>query len=182
MKVEQVLLEVARTSILNKFNKSFSLNKEELLKEYEVLNEQRACFVSLNLNGRLRGCIGSLIAHKSLFDDVYENAQKAAFHDPRFKQLSQEEFKYVHIELSVLTPAVKIEYKDASDLKDKIKEGVHGVILELDGKRATYLPQVWEQIASFDDFFESLSKKAGFNESVIEKHPKIYAYTAIKIK
>ena len=89
MKVEQVLLEIARASILGRFNKSFLLNKESLLKEYEVLNQQRACFVTLNLNGRLRGCIGSLIAHRSLFDDVYENAQKAAFADPRFKPLSE---------------------------------------------------------------------------------------------
>ena len=55
-------------------------------------------------------------------------------------------------------------------------------ILELDGKKATYLPQVWEQIPTFEEFFESLSKKAGFSKSVIEDKPTIYTYTAIKIK
>ena len=79
---------------------------------------------------------------------------------------------------------VRMDKADAKikDLKAKIEVGVHGVILELDGKRATYLPQVWEQIPIFEELFESLSKKAGFTKSVIEDKPTIYTYTAIKIK
>ena len=182
MQVEQLLLQVARTSILNRFDNSFLINKSELLKKHEVLGSTRACFVTLNLNGRLRGCIGSLIAHKSLLDDVIENAQKAAFKDPRFKPLSLDEFKNIDIELSVLTPAIALEYADTKDLKSKIKPKEHGVILELGKYRATYLPQVWDQIETFEEFFTSLSIKAGLKESCLENHPKIYTYTAIKIK
>ncbi len=182
MRVEDTLLEVAKTSILNRFDNSFKIDKADLLSRHKILGSNGACFVTINLNGRLRGCIGSLVAHKNLLDDVIENAQKAAFADPRFKPLSYEEFKYCSVELSILTPAVKLEYKDTADLKAKIEAGVHGVILELDGKRATYLPQVWEQIPTFEEFFESLSKKAGFSKSVLENHPNIFTYTAIKIK
>ncbi len=182
MRVEDTLLEVAKTSILNRFDNSFKIDKADILNRYNILGSNGACFVTINLNGRLRGCIGSLVAHKNLLDDVIENAQKAAFSDPRFKPLSYEEFKYCSVELSILRPAVKLEYLDVADLKTKIEVGVHGVVLQLDGKRATYLPQVWEQIPTFEEFFESLSKKAGFSESVLEKHPNIFTYTAIKIK
>lgn len=180
--VEAILLEVARNTILSEFDDSFEINKEKLFEKYPILKENRACFVTLNLNGRLRGCIGSLVAHRNLLDDVISNTYNAAFSDLRFNRLSFNEFKSISIEISVLTPALFLEYKDKSDLKEKIKVGEHGVILELDEKRATFLPQVWEQIPNFEDFFTQLSKKAGFSDNILEKHPKIYTYTAIKIK
>ena len=180
--VEQVLLEVARNTILSEFDNSFEINKQKLLDKYPILNEQRACFVTLNLNKKLRGCIGSLVAHRSLLDDVISNAYNAAFSDLRFNRLSPFEFKNIDIEISVLTPAVKLQYENTEDLKEKIKVGEHGVILELDGKRATFLPQVWEQLPTFEQFFTQLSKKAGFAQSCLENKPTIYTYTAIKIK
>ena len=180
--VEQVLLEVARNTILSEFDSSFEINKEKLIEKYPILNEQRACFVTLNLHGKLRGCIGSLVAHRSLLDDVISNAYNAAFSDLRFNRLTALEFKNIDIEISVLTPAVKLEYENTQDLKEKIKIGEHGVILELEGKRATFLPQVWEQLSSFEQFFTQLSKKAGFSKNCLEDKPSIYTYTAIKIK
>ncbi|MGM0518047.1 MAG: AmmeMemoRadiSam system protein A [Campylobacterota bacterium] len=180
--VEQVLLEVARNSILSEFENSFSINKEMLLEKFPILKEQRACFVTLNSNGKLRGCIGSLVAHKNLLDDVISNAYNAAFSDMRFNRLTPLEFKNIDIEISVLTPAVKLPYESESDLREKITPNEHGVILELDGKRATFLPQVWEQLPTFDEFFTQLSKKAGFSKNCIENKPTIYTYTAIKIK
>lgn len=182
MSVEQVLLEVARTVILGEFNDSFKIDKEALLKQFDVLKEQRACFITLTLNGKLRGCIGSLVAHRNLLDDVMHNAYNAAFSDLRFNRLSFEEFKHIKIEISVLTPAVKLPYENTQDLKEKIKPFEHGVILELDGKRSTFLPQVWEQLPEFEDFFTHLSKKAGFSSNCLEQKPTIYTYTAIKIK
>ena len=180
--VEQVLLEAARSTILSEFDNSFYIDKEKLKSRFPILKEQRACFVTLNLNGRLRGCIGSLVAHRTLLDDVISNAYNAAFSDMRFDRLTPVEFKNIAIELSVLTPAVKLPYEDEQDLKQKIKVNEHGVILELDGKKATFLPQVWEQLPTFEEFFNHLSKKAGFSKNCLYKHPTIYTYTAIKIK
>jgi len=182
MKIENILLELARVSILNEFNNSFKIDKQMLLKKFPVLNEQRACFVTINLNNKLRGCIGSLVAHRSLLEDVLDNAHGSAFSDLRFNRLTYEEFNDINIEISVLTPAIKLPYENVEDLKNKIKVGVHGVILELEGKRATFLPQVWEQIPSFDNFFTQLSKKAGFDDLCLDKNPTIYTYTATKIK
>lgn len=182
MVVEQVVLEIARLSILNAFDGSFSFDKEALKKRYPILNNNAACFVTINLNGKLRGCIGSLVAHRPLLEDLVTNSKKAAFEDPRFKPLSYEEFKFCQIELSFLTPALKLQYKDVEELKSKVKVNEHGVILKHKGKQATYLPQVWEQIKTFDEFFDSLSKKAGFENSCLDENPEIYLYTAIKIK
>lgn len=182
MKVEDVLLEVARTSILNEFNHSFKVNKESLRKEFSFLDEDRASFVTLTLDGNLRGCIGSLVAHRNLLEDLISNAHSSAFSDLRFPRLTYEEFKKIDIEISILTPAIKLAYKDIEDLRAKIKPFEHGVILEYKNKRATFLPQVWEQIPSFDDFFEQLSKKAGFSKSCLDLHPIICTYTATKIK
>jgi uncharacterized protein len=182
MKVEDVLLEVARTSILNEFNHSFKVNKESLRKEFSFLDEDRASFVTLTLDGNLRGCIGSLVAHRNLLEDLISNAHSSAFSDLRFPRLTYEEFKKIDIEISILTPAIKLAYKDIEDLRAKIKPFEHGVILECQNKRATFLPQVWEQIPSFDDFFEQLSKKAGFSKSCLDLHPIICTYTATKIK
>ena len=182
MKIEEVLLEVARTSILNEFNHSFKIDKESLKKEFPVLNEQRACFVTLTIDGKLRGCVGSLVAHRTLLEDILSNAYSSAFSDLRFSRLSYEEFKKIKIEISILTPAIKLEYKTLEDLRTKIKPFEHGIILECQNKRATFLPQVWEQIPNFDDFFSQLSKKAGFTASCLDLNPTIYTYTALKIK
>ncbi|MBP7783947.1 MAG: AmmeMemoRadiSam system protein A [Aliarcobacter sp.] len=182
MKVEDVLIQVARISILNEFNQSFKVNKESLKKEFPFLNEQKACFITLLLNGNLRGCTGSLVAHRPLLEDIISNAYCSAFSDLRFPRLTYEEFKKIDIEISILTPAIKLAYKDIEDLRAKIKPFEHGVILEYQNKRATFLPQVWEQIPSFDDFFEQLSKKAGFSKSCLDLHPIICTYTTTKIK
>ena len=77
----------------------------------------------------------------------------AAFEDPRFLELSFEEFKKIEIEISILTPPIIVEYKDFEDLKSKIRPYIDGVIIEQDGKRSTFFkPQVWDMLPNFDDF------------------------------
>lgn len=100
----KVLLDIARKSIFTYFDNSLILNKQFYLSNYDELNEQRATFVTLTLNGRLRGCIGSLNAHTFLYEDVFINARKAAFNDPRFEPLKFKDFTNIKIEVSVLTP------------------------------------------------------------------------------
>ena len=108
-----------------------------MLKIITFLNE-KANFVTLTLNKELRGCIGSLEANRTLFDDLVNNAYMAAFEDPRFLELSFEEFKKIEIEISILTPPIIVEYKDFEDLKSKIRPYIDGVIIEQDGKRSIF--------------------------------------------
>ena len=182
MEKDKILLKIAQLSILSEFDDTIKIDKVSLKKEFPFLNEERACFVTLNLNGKLRGCIGSLIAHKSLIDDVISNARSAAFSDLRFPRLSYEEFKNINIEISILTPPLKLEYSSLEELRNKIIPNKHGVTLECQNKSATFLPQVWEQIPDFDNFFRQLSLKAGFETSCLDLNPTIYTYTVTKVK
>lgn len=182
MEEDNLLLELASKSIASDFDSNITFDKEKLLQEYVFLNEQRACFVTLTLNGKLRGCIGSLIAHRSLLEDILHNAKQAAFADFRFNRLTKEEFENTKIEISILSVPETLEYSSLEDLQKKLIPNVHGVILELDGKRATFLPQVWEQLPSFNEFMVHLCKKAGLDPSNLNGLPKIQIYEAKKIK
>ena len=181
MSENELLIYIAKKSIERKFTNSFDLNKDELLEKYSFLAQNRATFVTLKLNGSLRGCIGSLVARRTLFDDIVSNAYMSAFEDVRFYELSFEEFQKISIEISILSDNVEIFYKDFEDLKSKIRANIDGVILEFDGKRSTYLPQVWQQLPKFEDFFVSLCNKGGF-EIDENFHPRVFVYQVKSIK
>ncbi|MGN7610562.1 AmmeMemoRadiSam system protein B [Magnetococcales bacterium HHB-1] len=144
------------------------------------LAEKGACFVTLTKGGVLRGCIGSLEAHRSLAEDLLANTVAAALKDSRFPAMSSNELDRVSIEVSLLTAAEPLEYVDPSDLLTRLKPNVHGVILELNGKRATFLPQVWEQLPDPKIFLEHLCRKAGLALDCRKESPKIYVYTVDK--
>lgn len=177
----QVLLDIARKSIQKKFDSKAIIDKEKLLKEFAELKNSSATFVTLTLDGKLRGCIGTLYAYRSLLEDLISNSYAAAFEDPRFYELSFEEFKKVNIEISILTTPIEIIYKDLQDLKSKLKPNIHGVILQHNGKRSTFLPQVWEQLPTFEDFFAHLCYKGSF-EVDLDFHPQVFVYEVKKIK
>jgi len=153
----------------------------ELLQRYPELREQRATFVTLTLQGRLRGCIGSILPRRALIDDVIENARAAAFHDTRFEPLTPEEFPLLEIEVSLLTLPQPLPWDDVDDLRRKLRPGIDGVILRFDGRQATFLPSVWEQLPDFDRFFQHLCAKAGLPADCLRLHPEIYVYQAEKI-
>lgn len=176
------LLRVVRQAIAEELNGKKSVDIDSLYGIYPELKELGASFVTLNINKRLRGCIGSLVAHRPLLEDLVLNAKSAAFKDPRFNPLTIEEFANVDVEISVLTPATKLMYKGLNDLREKINVGVDGVILKYGDSQATFLPQVWEQLTTFDQFFSSLCNKAGLSPDIMYKNPEIYIYKAHKIK
>ena len=89
----QVLLEIARKSIEKKFNPNIKIDKDEVLENFPFLSQNGATFVTLTLNNQLRGCIGSLQAFRSLFDDLVSNSYAAAFEDPRFYELTLKSLK-----------------------------------------------------------------------------------------
>jgi len=125
------------------------------------LQEPGACFVTLELNHQLRGCIGSLEAHQPLADDLVKNGYAAAFQDPRFPPLLAEEFLTTEIKISLLTPATQMEFNSERDLISQIRPGIDGLILSDRGHRGTFLPSVWEQLPSPELFLQHLKQKAG---------------------
>ena len=123
--------------------------------------EERGCFVTLHKKGRLRGCIGSIEPVSDLLTCVEDNAGNAAFRDPRFPALTQEELSEIDIEISVLTAPKRLRFKDGEDLKRQLTPHVHGVILSQGSHRATFLPQVWKQLPGKEQFLERLCVKGG---------------------
>ena len=179
--MNDILLVIARVAIQSYFGGEV-VDEDALLKQYPVLKEQGASFVTLTQNDQLRGCIGSVVAHRSLLEDVVQNARSAAFKDPRFMPLNENELKHTKIEVSILTPPMFLEYSDVQDLKNKIRPGVDGVILKQQNYQGTFLPQVWDDLGEFEAFFSHLCQKSGLSSGCLESHPEIYTYQVEKVK
>jgi len=127
-------------------------------------HEKRGTFVTLTKKGHLRGCIGHIIPQESLIDGIRVNAVNAAFRDPRFPPLTNNEWNQVKIEVSILTDPKPLSYSDAHDLLDKLRPHVDGVIIKRGYHQATFLPQVWEQLPEKEKFLAHLCLKAGMRE------------------
>ncbi|MEA1912067.1 MAG: AmmeMemoRadiSam system protein A [Spirochaetota bacterium] len=179
--MKTVMLKLARESIQSHFRHK-RIVSSSILEEYPELEKQGASFVTLTKKGKLRGCIGSIIAHRTLFDDIISNAKSAAFNDPRFPPLSEDEFAQIRIEVSILTQPKSLDYTNKDDLKEKITMGVDGVILKSGYQQATFLPQVWEELNNFELFFSHLCNKAGLGGECLQLHPEISVYQVEKVK
>ncbi len=180
---KETLLSLARASIANAVDVSYTYDLEKTLKENPWLESEGAAFITLTTNDdRLRGCIGSTVAHRKLYEDVILNAKSAALNDPRFLALTKEEYDKIKVEVSVLTEPKVLAYSSVADLKSKIRKDVDGVILKHGSYQATFLPQVWEQLPSFELFFSNLCKKAGMREECLADKPEILVYQAKKYK
>ncbi len=157
----KALLRLARSAIKARLEKGAKVQRPEL--SSPVLLEERGCFVTLHKNGQLRGCIGTIEPVSPLVECVEQNAQNAAFHDPRFPSLSREEFSEIDIEVSVLTVPKPLTFKDGEGLKGQLEPMVHGVILSRGRHRSTFLPQVWKQLPDKEAFLEHLCLKGGMS-------------------
>jgi len=159
-----ILLRVARQTIAAEcgVDSGSRIRPEEIS---PVLKEKRGCFVTLHSGGALRGCIGTIEPVVPLISCVEQNARNAAFRDPRFAPLRKDEFERIEIEVSVLTVPRALKFRDGEDLKNQLKPGVHGVILSQGYCRATFLPQVWEQLPEKEAFLKHLCLKGGMAAS-----------------
>ena len=150
------LLALARNAIESRL-----FGKAPVSADAPWLRQAGATFVTLTKEGALRGCIGSLQAERPLAADVAENAVGAAFRDPRFPAMTAEEWARCHVEVSLLSAPKRIEFADERDLLAQLEPGVDGVILECEGRRSTFLPQVWEALPDKRAFMSELARKAG---------------------
>lgn len=173
-------LRLARNAIESELLRTPVVRADQLP---EVFGQKGAVFVTLKTKeGALRGCIGSLIAHRSLQEDIVENALSSAFHDPRFPPMNITELPFIKIELSLLHEPVELAYTTADELLSKITPKEDGIIIKYEDYQATFLPSVWEEIPSKEEFISRLCQKAGL-ESDFYKSGKleVYVYKAEKI-
>jgi AmmeMemoRadiSam system protein A len=141
------------------------------------LLEDGACFVTLEHNRQLRGCIGSVRANRALAEDVATNAYAAAFRDPRFNHLEEEEFAKLKIEISVLSTPRTLKVTSENELIEMLIPGVDGIILSLGVLQGTFLPAVWEKLPQPKDFIRELKRKAGFAPDYWSENIVIERYT-----
>ncbi|HUW26247.1 MAG TPA: AmmeMemoRadiSam system protein A [Gallionella sp.] len=171
----KVLLPIARAEI------SRVLGVPEAADESAPwLVEHGACFVTLTQDGELRGCIGTLQAHRSLLTDVKSNAVSAALHDPRFIPLSVEELDITTVEISLLSPTTVMEVRDEADALAQIRPGVDGIVFEYGSYRSTFLPQVWEHFQQPREFLAMLKRKAGLPDDFWADEIKLARYGVTK--
>ncbi|MEO8332434.1 MAG: AmmeMemoRadiSam system protein A [Gallionella sp.] len=170
-----ILLPIARAAISRALNVPHAADETP-----SWLAEHGACFVTLTQSGELRGCIGSLQAHRPLLADVKSNAVSAALRDPRFMPLNVEELDITAIEISLLSPSQQMQVRDEADALAQMRPGVDGIIFEYGRYRSTFLPQVWEDLAQPRQFLGMLRRKAGLPEDFWAEGVQLSRYTVTK--
>jgi len=175
----EILHGIARGAIRQGFEKGATPGVR--LDDYPApLRERMASFITLRLDGDLRGCVGTAYPKRPLAEDLARNAFLAAFHDPRFLPLGVSEFSAIDIEVSVLSPPKPLSFTDEDDLAAQLVPGRDGLVLERGGARGLFLPQVWETLTEACDFLDHLKVKAGLPVGPLDGAVRARRFEAIK--
>ena len=141
-----------------------------------------ATFVTLSQSGKLRGCIGTLNAYRTLDADVRGNAVAAALRDPRFAPLSAGEFARTRIEVSLLGASQPMLVRSEDDALSQLKPFDDGIVFAWRENRATFLPQVWDALPRPLDFLRELRRKAGLPADFWSDEVELFRYRVAKWK
>ena len=172
----RVLLAIARASVAE----ALSVRQLAVACDEPWLLEPGATFVTLRRRGRLRGCVGSLYAHRPLCEDVRSNARSAAFHDTRFPPVRREEYPELGFEVSLLSTPELLDCGGEEEALARLRPGTDGVIFDCEGCRSTFLPQVWEHLADPREFLGQLKLKAGLPAAFWSPDVRLWRYSVSK--
>ncbi|HZN19212.1 MAG TPA: AmmeMemoRadiSam system protein A [Micromonosporaceae bacterium] len=142
-----------------------------------VLRALGASFVTLELAGALRGCIGTLEASRPLYVDAVRNALRAMV-DPRLPPVVADEWPELDISVTVLSAPQALPADSRDRLVAALRPGVDGLVLSDGRQRATFLPAVWHKLADPDRFVEALLDKGGWNPRGWPEGIRAQRYTA----
>ena len=170
-----MLLAIARAAISNSFGSAVPVDEAA-----PWLQEKAASFATLMRHGELRGCIGSIVARRSLLEDVKANARAAAFRDPRFAPLEPGELETTRIEVSVLSALEPLSARSEADALAHIRPHIDGVVLEWGPRHGTFLPQVWDALPKPRDFLQQLKLKAGLPPDFWSDEIRLFRYQVVK--
>ncbi|RME57911.1 MAG: AmmeMemoRadiSam system protein A [Candidatus Dadabacteria bacterium] len=177
---KKILLKTAKDSVEHGVKKGKPL-KVKCSSYPTSLQEDGASFVTIKKEGELRGCVGSVVAHRPLIQDVAENAFAAAFKDSRFLPVSKEELPLLSYSISVLTPLKQLKVSSEEELIEKITPGKDGIILIEGPFQGTFLPVMWERLPNPKDFLAHLKIKAGLHPAYWSDTIQVYTFQAEKI-
>jgi AmmeMemoRadiSam system protein A len=170
-----VLLAIARESLAAALGLGRETSRDE-----PWLREPGATFITLRRLGELRGCVGSIQPYRPLLDDVRHNTRAAAFSDTRFPPVRRDEYPELSVEVSLLSPCEPYEPVSQEEALAGLRPGVDGIVFEFQGRRSTFLPQVWEQLPNPWDFLAHLKRKAGLPPDFWHPDVKLWRYTVMK--
>lgn len=171
----QILLAVARESLAAALGVG-----EESARNEPWLREPGATFITLRRLGDLRGCVGTIQAHRPLLEDVRHNARAAAFSDLRFPPVERFEYPEISVEVSLLSPPEPFRFGSEEEALNGLRPGIDGIVFEYGERRSTFLPQVWEQLPDPADFLAHLKHKAGLAPSFWHPDVRLWRYTVTK--
>lgn len=172
------ILDICKKSI----SSGLQLGDFEINSYPSVFEEAGASFVTLKIDGELRGCMGSAIAHRPFILDLIENSHSAAFKDPRFEPLSIDELDFLKISVSILSVPYKIVFSNESELLKNLTPFVDGLIIRDGEYQAVYLPAVWEYFGdNKKEFLKSLKLKAGMSEDYFSDTMQAFKFKTVEI-
>jgi len=182
----KTLLELARASIYDELGQDHEFITEAInntgQEDTSWLQQKAACFITITRLGKLRGCIGTIEPHRSLLDDVKNNAKAAAFQDPRFSPLGVDELDTIEIEILLLSATQAMDFSDEDDALKQLQPGIDGLVFEYESYRSTFLPQVWKTLPMAKDFIAHLKQKAGLSTDFWSENIRLSRYTVSKWK
>jgi AmmeMemoRadiSam system protein A len=173
---KKTLLEIARASVKSGLQHDCPLSVDPNTYP-EHLRTNKATFVTLNINNQLRGCIGTLQARQPLVNDVAEHAYAAAFRDPRFRPMTEEEFPELQFHISILGETEPLEFSSEQDLLEQMRPGIDGLVLSDGFHKGTFLPSVWESLPTPVEFLRHLKQKAGLPPDYWSDSIRVERYT-----
>ncbi len=158
---KKILIQVAKETLLNIV---YGRKPPEFDIDDEILNKECGAFVTLHMNGGLRGCIGNISAQIPLWKTIRKMTVEAALHDPRFPSVTPAELDEIDIEISVLSPLKKV------DNLSEIEVGKHGILIKRGFNQGLLLPQVaTEYNWNTTEFLENTCQKAGLDKNCYKK-------------
>lgn len=171
------LIDIAKSSISAALQGKEPEIEEGLKKKY---SEKQGGFVTLTIDGELRGCIGYTEPIFPLWETIANTAKAAALEDPRFAPLTEKEFGKIKVEISALTVPELIEVKRPADYAKKIEIGKHGLIVDKEGKKGLLLPQVFtEYKVDWERALEMTCQKAFLDHDAWkDKNCNVYKFSA----
>lgn len=175
------LLQIASQALSESIvrHKDYSPSRKDYSNE---LFDKGASFVTLKLNGELRGCIGTVVPHVAIAHDIANNTFRAALEDSRFPPLTEAELPQVDFSISLLTGFERIRYLNEADLLNRIKPGIDGIIIRDGDRQGLFLPSVWKELPDKNEFLKNLKIKAGMNPGFWSNNIKVYRFRTVEIK
>lgn len=141
-----------------------------------------ACFVTLYVQGELRGCIGTMQSDRPLWENICKYSYSSAFEDHRFERLSADELAHLSFQISILSTLEPMENNGEAHLLEELKPNVDGLVLEYQRHNALFLPSVWEALPKPYNFVGKLKLKAGLAEDFWHSDIKLFKFNSCKIE